>query len=64
MTCPTILRLRHPSALSVPNSRTRRETDETVTRLATRKAAVSAATASHVPSWSASFAALASEPVT
>ena len=63
-TCDTIRRLRQPSALRVPNSRTRRLTPESVRRLATATAAISAAIASQVPSWSASFEALASEPLT
>ena len=57
-------RLLQPSALSVPNSRTRRDTADTVSRLATRKAATSAATASHVPRRSARLEALDSDPLT
>ena len=57
-------RLFQPSAFSVPNSRTRRETPETVSRLATANAATSAATASHVPRRSASVDALESDPLT
>ena len=63
-TWPTMRRLFQPSALSVPNSRTRRETAETVSRLATAKEAIRAATASHLPSRSASVEALESEPLT
>ena len=48
----------------MPNSRTRRETADTVSRLATAKAAISAATASQVPRRSASVEALDSEPLT
>src|SRR5450755_3050165 len=46
-TWPMTRRLRQPSALSVPNSRTRRETADIVSRLASRKAATSTAIASH-----------------
>ena len=64
MTCPTTLRLRHPRALSVPNSLIRRPTADIVRRLATAKAAISAATDSHVPRRLARLEALASEPLT
>jgi hypothetical protein len=63
-TWPTIRLLRQPSALSVPNSRTRRDTAEIVSRLASRKAAARTAIASHLPRLRARPDALASEPVT
>jgi hypothetical protein len=44
-----VRRLRQPIALSVPNSRTRRETADTVRMLASPNAAVRTATASHLP---------------
>ena len=62
-TWPTIRRLRQPSALSVPNSGTRRATAAMVSRLATANAAISTSTASHLPSAPASLAALAADPV-
>ena len=62
-TWPTIRRLRQPSALSVPNSGTRRDTAAMVSRLATANAAISTSTASHLPSTPASLAALAADPV-
>jgi len=64
ITWPMIRRLRQPSALSVPNSRTRRATAAMVSRLASRNAATSTATASHLPRLSARLAALDSDPVT
>ena len=64
ITWPMIRRLRQPSALSVPNSRTRRATAAIVSRLASRNAATSTATASHLPRLSARLAALDSDPVT
>jgi hypothetical protein len=51
-------------AFSVPNSRTRRETAASVSRLASRNAAISTAMASHLPRLLARLDALASEPVT
>src|SRR5580704_15261376 len=59
-----IRRLRHPIALRVPNSRTRRETAEMVRMLAMPKAAARTATASHLPRLLARLEALDSEPVT
>ena len=56
--------LRQPSAFSVPNSRTRRDTAATVSRLATATAAASTRTDSQRPRSPASRAVLASEPVT
>src|SRR5580693_29401 len=64
MICRMIRRLRHPMALSVPNSRTRRETAEMVRMLAIKKAAAMTATASHLPRLLARLDALESEPVT
>ncbi len=64
MTCPITLRLRQPSALSVPNSRTRRETAAPVSRLASRNAAISTAMASQRPRLFARLEVLDSEPVT
>src|ERR1700730_6201393 len=64
MTWPTIRLLRQPSALSVPNSLTRRETAAIVSRLASRNAATRTATASHLPRLLARLDALAREPVT
>ena len=64
MTWATIRRLRQPSALSVPNSRTRRDTAAMVSRLAMANAAISTRTDSHRPSSLASLAVLAREPVT
>ena len=63
-TWATIRRLRQPSALSVPNSRTRRATAAMVSRLATANAAISTSTDSHRPRSLASRSALVSEPVT
>ena len=63
-TWPTMRRPFQPSALSVPNSRTRRETADTVSRLATANEAIRAAMASHLPRRSASVDALESEPLT
>src|SRR6202034_1318962 len=59
-----IRRLRQPRALSVPNSRTRRDTADTVSRLARPNAAASTATASHLPRLLARLEALDSDPVT
>ncbi len=59
-----IRRLRQPSALSVPNSRTRRDPADTVSKLARPNAAASTATASHLPRLLARLEALDSEPVT
>ena len=64
MICRMIRRLRHPIALSVPNSRTRRETAETVRMLAIPNAAARTATASHLPRLLARLDALDSDPVT
>src|SRR5262249_26949241 len=60
-----VIRLeRHPSALSVPNSRTRRATAAIVSRLATANAAISTRIDSHLPSSLASLAVLDTDPVT
>ena len=64
MTWPTMRRLFQPSAFSVPNSRTRRETAASVSRLASRNAAMRTAIASHLPRLLARLEALDSEPVT
>ena len=53
-----------PSALSVPNSRTRRETAAIISRAARLNAAISTATASHLPRLLARLPALDSEPLT
>lgn len=53
-----------PSALSVPNSRTRRDTAEEVSRPATRNAATSTAIDSHLPTFVASEDAVDSDPET
>src|SRR5579859_7729625 len=63
-TWPTTRRDRQPRAFSVPNSRTRRDTADMVSRLASRKAAMRTAIASHLPRLLASDEALAREPVT
>ena len=55
---------RQPSALSVPNSRTRRATAAIVSRLATANAAISTRIDSHLPRSLASLAALVTDPVT
>ena len=59
-----IRRLLQPMALSVPNSRTRRETADMVRMLARTNAAASTATASHLPRLLARLDALDSDPVT
>ena len=64
ITWPTILPLRQPSALSVPNSRTRRATAAIVSRMASPNAATRTATDSHLPRLSARLAALPTDPVT
>src|SRR5580692_2788248 len=64
MTWPITRRLRQPSAFSVPNSRTRRDTADIVSRLASRNAAISTAIASHLPRLFARLDALDSDPVT
>jgi hypothetical protein len=64
MTWPTIRRLRQPRAFSVPNSRTRRVTAAIVSRLASRNAATSTATDSHLPRLVARPDALESDPFT
>ena len=64
MTWAMIRRPRQPSALSVPNSRTRRATAAIVSSTATANAATSTRIDSHLPRSSASFAAEVSEPVT
>jgi hypothetical protein len=64
ITWPMILRLRQPRALRVPNSRTRRATAAMVSKLASRNAAISTATASHLPRLLARLEALDSDPVT
>ena len=48
----------------MPNSRTRRDTADMVSKLASRNAAISTATASHLPRLLARLEALDSEPVT
>ena len=63
-TWATIRRLRQPSALSVPNSRARRDTAAIVSRLATANAAISTRTDSHLPRSLASLAELDTDPVT
>ena len=57
-------RLFQPSAFSVPNSRTRRDTAASVSRLASRNAAMRTAIASHLPRLLARLDALDSDPVT
>jgi len=57
-------RLFQPSAFSVPNSRTRRETAAIVSKMARPNAASSTAMASHFPRLLARLEALDSEPVT
>ena len=64
ITWPTMRRLCQPSAFSVPNSRTRRDTAAIVSRLASRNAAMRTAIASHLPRLLARLEALDSEPVT
>ena len=64
ITWPMMRRLFQPSAFSVPNSRTRRETAAIVSRLASRNAAIRTASASHLPRLLARLEALDSEPVT
>src|SRR6478609_11302196 len=53
-----------PSALRVPNARTRRETAEEVSRPATRNAATSTAIDSHLPTLEARSEAVDREPET
>ena len=64
MTCAIIRRERQPSALSVPNSRTRRATAAIVSRLATANAAINTRTDSHRPRSLASLAVLDRDPLT
>ena len=64
ITWKTTRRLFQPSALSVPNSRIRRDTADMVSRLASRNAAIRTAIASHLPRLLASDDALEMEPVT
>src|SRR6516225_4012905 len=64
ITWAMIRRDRQPSALSVPNSRTRRVTAAIVSRLATANAAIRAKMDSHRPRSLASLAVLDSDPVT
>src|SRR6202034_915045 len=64
ITWPITRRLRQPSAFSVPNSRTRRDTADIVSRLASRNAAISTAIASHLPRLFARLDALDRDPVT
>ena len=64
ITWKTTRRLFQPSALSVPNSRIRRDTADMVSRMASRNAAMRTAIASHLPRLLASDAALEMEPVT
>src|SRR5580704_19157778 len=63
ITWPTTRRDFQPSALSVPNSRTRRDTADMVSKLASRNAAMSTAIASHLPRLLARLDALDSDPV-
>ena len=58
------MRLGQPSALSVPNSRTRRDTADDVSSAATRNAAASTAMDSHLPTLVARLEAVDSEPDT
>ena len=62
ITWPAILPLRQPSALRVPNSRTRRDTAATVSKQATATAASSTSTASQMPRLRASCAVVFSDP--
>src|SRR5689334_8404521 len=68
MASPTTCRVTRPdfqpSALSVPNSRTRRETAEEVSRPATRNAATRTAMESHLPTLDAREEAVDSDPDT
>ena len=64
ITWAMIRRDRQPSALSVPNSRTRLATADMVSRLATANAAISTRIDSHLPRSLASFAVLDTDPVT
>lgn len=68
MASPTTWRVTRPdfqpSALRVPNSRTRRETAEEVSRPATRNAATSTAMESHLPTFEARLEAVDREPET
>ena len=64
ITWAMIRRPRQPSAFSVPNSRTRRDTASIVSSTATANAAISTRTDSHLPRSLASFAADDTEPVT
>ena len=64
ITWPITRRLRQPRALSVPNSRVRRDTAARVSRLASRNAAIRTAIASHLPRLLARLDALARDPVT
>src|SRR5690606_25136794 len=63
-TCRVTRPERQPSALSVPNSRTRRETAEEVSRPATRKAATRTTIDSHLPTPAAREEAVDREPET
>ncbi len=58
------LRDGQPSALRVPNSRTRRDTADEVSSAATRNAATSTATDSHLPTLVARSEAVDREPET
>ena len=64
MTWAMIHRPRQPSALSVPNSRTRRATAAMVSSTATANAAMSTRTDSHLTRSSVSRAAAVTEPLT
>src|SRR4051794_11337899 len=68
MASPTTCRVTRPdfqpSALSVPNSRTRRETADEVSSPATRKAATRTAMDSHLPTFVAREEAVDREPET
>ena len=63
-TCPTTRPLDHPIALSVPNSRVRRETPDIVNSTARTSATASTISDSHVPRLVMSADALESEPET
>ena len=62
-TCRTTLRCVHPSAFSVPSSRTRLPTEESASRAASRNAAAAAMIESASPRLCERFAASTSEPL-
>ncbi len=64
ITWATIRRVRQPRALSVPNSRTRRDTAAIVSKLASRNATTRTVTSSQAPRFLARLAVLDSDPVT